>query len=318
MSESQKLFASVAGALIVHLLLLVLMLFMPLANSSDGFGGIKSRPAPREVTVLMGGLLDRIERPAAKMLPFVPTDSNPPDAAAPEKARFESDRNTRAASRLSPDAELPATAGPTLIGDNPLPQVSLAERDFSAGEKRAPSSSVPAAPAPSAFVPPALAGEKGELSAKDSMAADLNAKPFEIRESSPKSDAETPGTLVTEQRKSSANGKTTVEGADAVDAVSTPLGAYQKSVHDLISETWNRYRHENEGLVTWGMLKLQFVVDPTGGIRDLKITKNEANETLSEFTLRAIRDTELPPMPPQVIDAVGSDGLTIRYDIIIY
>lgn len=318
MSESQKLFASVAGALIVHLLLLVLMLFMPLANSSDGFGGIKARPAPREVTVLVGDLLDRIERPSAASLPFLPTDSNPPEATAPETARFESDRNTRAASRLKPDAELPATAGPTLIGDNPLPQISLAERDFLPGEMRAPSANTPAAPAPSAFTPPAPDGERGEISANAADAVEVNDKPFEIRDSSPQSDAESPGSLVIEQRKSSSNGRTTVEGADAVDAVSTPLGAYQKSVHDLIAETWNRYRHENEGLVTWGMLKLQFVVDHTGGIRDLKITKSEANETLSAFTLRAIRETELPPMPPQVIEAVGDEGLTIRYDIIIY
>lgn len=321
MSESQKLFASVAGALIVHLLLLVLMLFMPLANSRDGFGGVKARPAPREVTVLMGDLLDQVERRPAEALPFAATESNPPDAVAPALARYESDRNTSAASRLKPDEILPSTPGPTLVGGNPLPQVSLVEREYSPGETRAQAATAPAAAAPSAFLPPAPRderGERGEVAGDPSMTQRVDKNQDEIRESAPAADAETPGTFATEERQSSNNGNTTVAGDDAVDAISTPLGAYKKTVRDIISETWHRYRNEREGLVTWGMLKLEFVVSPTGEVRDLRITKNEANSTLSEFTLRAIRDSQLPPMPPQVIDSVGSEGLTIQYDIIIY
>lgn len=318
MSESQKLFASVAGALIVHLLLLVLMLFMPLANSRDGFGGIKVRPAPREVTVLMGDLLDRVERRPAEALPFAATESNPPEADAPALARYESDRNTSAASRLQPDEILPSTPGPTLVGGNPLPQVSLVEREYSPGETRAQAATAPAAAAPSAFLPPAPPDERGEMAGDPSPTRRVDKNQDEIRESAPAADAETPGTFATEERQSSNNGNTTVAGADAVDAISTPLGAYKKTVRDIISETWHRYRNEREGLVTWGMLKLEFVVSPTGEVRDLRITKNEANSTLSEFTLRAIRDSQLPPMPPQVINSVGAEGLTIQYDIIIY
>ncbi len=315
MSESQKLFASIAGALIVHLLLLVLMLFMPLAKSFDAFAGVKERPAPREVTVLMGDLLDRVERRRPDALPFAATEANRPEAVAPDRARYESDRNTRAASRLKPDEILPTTPGPTLIGDNPLPQVSLTERNYSPGESPAKGSDGAAASTPKAYLPPAPRDERGEVVAettRETRDAD------EIRESAPAAAAETDGTFATEERRNNANGSTTNEGPDAVDAMSTPLGAYKKTVRDAISDTWHRYRHEKEGLVTWGMLKLEFVVDPTGEVRDLRITKNEANSTLSEFTLRAIRDSKLPPMPPEVIQSVGSEGLTIQYDIIIY
>jgi len=71
-------------------------------------------------------------------------------------------------------------------------------------------------------------------------------------------------------------------------------------------------------LITWGILKLEFSVDRAGRVRDLQITKNEANAMLAEFSLRAIREAELPPMPAEVAESVGAKGLVIQYDIIIY
>ena len=113
--------ASLAGAFAAHLLLLLLVVALPRAHSAAS-AAAANRPAagPREVAVDLGELMKRLEReraeeeaakveakpepePPAPVRPFVATDTNRPEAAAPENAPFESDRNTSAASRLRPD-----------------------------------------------------------------------------------------------------------------------------------------------------------------------------------------------------------------------
>ena len=53
-------------------------------------------------------------------------------------------------------------------------------------------------------------------------------------------------------------------------------------------------------------------------MNNLQITKNEANAILAEFSIKAIREAKLPPMPDDVAKSVGAQGLVIHYDIIIY
>ncbi|MCB1205370.1 MAG: energy transducer TonB [Verrucomicrobiae bacterium] len=493
MSESQKLFASLSGALVAHLLLFFLVIVLP-GNSSIGSAAMRDRPreeGPREITVMMGDLMERLERewlekekeetpptPAEKLenaepapLPFVSTDLNAPEANAPEKARFESDRNTTAASRLRPNEELLQADTPTLAGDSPLPHLTLANRQYVEGplgslpsspaqrqatEASQSASSPPVVPTPSlpsdsrqetdlidpseALPSPPVNGESGTVGAetlatrtpgegstamaqgpehdaeprivpgfegKDSgeeatreksyllssertnapilpdrsegkdrlaagsgsgregkdepdplaretgegaMAADL---PTEAREGDPQEDeapaeavADSPPAKPTEtvaakpaeakpamnpaddslfapgfspeERQNVINGSLAKEGEDAVDAMATPMGRYKKAVRDAISSKWHEYRRKNADFVTWGILKLEFTVDSSGRVRDLEITKNEANAMLAEFSLRAIRDASLPPMPAEVAKSVGAKGLVIQYDIIIY
>lgn len=390
MSESQKMFASVSGAFIAHLFLLVLVLFLPRrpsADSSDQNGGKGDRP--REVTIVMGDLMERLERERIEKVPdpsrpeslaFVSTDLNPPERSAPKNARFESDRNTSAASRLRPDESLPQENTPTLAGTSPLPNLTLADRDYVAGAlDEAPASSAvasspvpPAERVPSKFFskprqteilsfdetgPREQGGETmvdsgmkrlargGATREKSHTVPDSEADSPKFRESSvPGDQAEPPlvGSLEaratapeepalptadaalfakgfsSEERQNVLNGSLAREGADAVDAIGTPLGKYKKAVRDVISAKWHEYRQKNADHVTWGILKLEFHVDAGGRVRDLQITKNEANAMLAEFSLRAIRESDLPPMPAEVAESVGTKGLVIQYDIIIY
>lgn len=446
MSESQKMFASVSGAFIAHLLLLVLILILPnTASVGSSNTRSQSRERPREVTVMMGDLMERPERerlekkpeppkpepPKVDSRPFVATDLNRPEATAPENARFESDRNTSAASRLRPDALLPQERdAPTLAGNNPLPHLTLANRDYQEGPldetSAGPTSATPVSAAAAAVAPPvppsppadgmpapveaeslseagegprpagatsdaptaAIPGNQGtdeeggtreksyrspdaEVASplirevpdgKDRLAVgdgsgregkdppDPLSPPTQqgamaagaegIRESVNESNEETSepsldnaaGTPMSrpadeglfakgfspEERQNVINGSLAKEGADAVDAIGTPMGKYKKAVRDVISAKWHEYRQKNADFVTWGILKLEFSVDARGKVHDLQITKNEANAMLAEFSLRAIRDARLPPMPAEVAESVGEKGLVIQYDIIIY
>ena len=382
MSESQKMFASVSGAFIAHLLLLVLVLLLPNATSVGSSAAREKNRAdrPREVTLLMGDLMERLERERIEKKPeppkpeppktdsraFVATDLNRPEAVAPENPRFESDRNTTAASRLRPDETLPQEKTPTLVGTRPLPNLTLADRDYVAGALDEPPAS-PAvammpAPAAGAFPAPASApaatdlpeprqaetlspnkpgretvadrtidpGMKGAeeegRDQPDPLASPTQegavsaapSQPLEKPMPRPADEALFSKGFSPEDRQNVINGSLMREGADAVDAIGTPMGKYKKAVRDVISAKWHEYRQKNVDLITWGILKLEFSVDRAGRVRDLQITKNEANAMLAEFSLRAIREAELPPMPAEVAESVGAKGLVIQYDIIIY
>ena len=96
------------------------------------------------------------------------------------------------------------------------------------------------------------------------------------------------------------------------------MGRYKKAVKDAIALKWHYFRREQADLVTWGTLKLQFNVSSAGEVRNVEITKNEANKVLVNFTMKAITEAEIPPMPGEVSGELGDEDLVIRYEIIIY
>ena len=125
MSGSQKMFASVSGAILAHLLVPLLVAAMPRLKSHGPTRNEEAKPRVREVTVRVDDWMARLERerppeekPAEPRVPearpFIGTDLNAPEEAAPKGARFESDRNTSAASRRLPDPSAPQVEGPTL------------------------------------------------------------------------------------------------------------------------------------------------------------------------------------------------------------
>ncbi|MDF1824525.1 MAG: hypothetical protein P1U68_07770 [Verrucomicrobiales bacterium] len=86
----------------------------------------------------MSDLMEQIEPELSPAIdqpkPFMSTDLNDPEAEAPEKARFESDRNTTAASELAPDPSQPQSDLPTTNGDSPLPYFALQNQEFTDGD----------------------------------------------------------------------------------------------------------------------------------------------------------------------------------------
>lgn len=373
MSEQHKLFASLSGALVVHLFFfLFVFVFLSTRSANSSSGSREDQPdadkKKREVTVLMSDLMEQITvdpAPPTITRTFVTTDLNLPEPVAPANAPYESDRNTSAASALSPDLSQRQDDGPTLKGNSRLPNLTLANRDFRDGDTPAVTPASPASsnenkvafevssrpsevihnqiegePTPNerkSFSDPKtdptasaekdhLASEGDDVSATGASAESLKKEPLSgtAEESSEMSNVESADNdldsenFQPEERQNVANGKSTKVGQDAVDAEETPLGRYKKEVRDVISAKWHRYRQDHADSVTWGILKLEFNVDQDGRVNNLQITKNEANAILVEFSLKAIREAKLPPMPVDVAESVGSRGLLIRYDIITY
>lgn len=139
------MFASVSGAVVAHVVLLILV-FVLLSTRSVGSAlrdeAMAPLPQPQEVVIVMEDFLEQIELERQEELeedppgpkPFIDTELNRPEANAPENARFESDRNTTAASELAPDPNLPQENLPTTRGESPLPYFELQNREYTDGE----------------------------------------------------------------------------------------------------------------------------------------------------------------------------------------
>lgn len=196
MSEQQKVFASLSGAFVVHLVLLILI-FVLLSTRSVGSSLRQAPEAPepkqQEVVIMMSDLMDQIELEKPEPLnlpkPFMDTDLNAPEAETPENAQFESDRNTTAASELAPDPNFPGVALPTTRGDSPLPYFELQNREYTEGEFDQPPTStgasapavVPAGalrpPRPDAAMTDAAPGEETEPGESDEAVEGVDTPP---------------------------------------------------------------------------------------------------------------------------------------------
>jgi outer membrane biosynthesis protein TonB len=109
---------------------------------------------------------------------------------------------------------------------------------------------------------------------------------------------------------------------DAVDAEGSPKGKYIRAVTSQVEKKWHLYRALRRDMVSPGSLKVEFYVNSKGKVENLRIVNDRESTTLlSEFTVRAIRDAEIPPMPREVMDMLpimDKQRLKIEYNVLIY
>jgi outer membrane biosynthesis protein TonB len=109
---------------------------------------------------------------------------------------------------------------------------------------------------------------------------------------------------------------------DAADAEASPKGKYIRSVTSQVEKKWHLYRALRRDMVSPGSLQVEFYVNAKGKVENLRIVNDRESTTLlSEFTVRAIRDAEIPAMPREVIDLLpimDKQRLKIEYNVLIY
>jgi outer membrane biosynthesis protein TonB len=106
-------------------------------------------------------------------------------------------------------------------------------------------------------------------------------------------------------------GNITNRGISAVNALGTPLGRYQKIVADSIGSRWYTYVKQKGDLINIGTLRLRFVVDRSGRVKDLKITENSSNESFANVCVQSVLEAHLPPIPEDVANTLPPEGLEI-------
>ena len=114
-----------------------------------------------------------------------------------------------------------------------------------------------------------------------------------------------------QKQRTNIAGNITNHGISSVNALGTPLGRYQKIVADSIGSRWYTYVEQKRDLINIGTLRLSFVVDPSGRVKDLKVTENSSNEAFASVCVQSVLEAHLPPIPEEVVKSLPPEGLEV-------
>ncbi len=241
-------------------------------------------------------------KPAAKMVaearPMTTPLSRLLDEADKELAREDKNRlsiELKKAELVTPQAGLPA----------PQPQVQAQlPRDTPPPTPQAPA---PASPAREMAQTPPAPQEKPVAKALPVMSEPLERPPPGMQDPN----AYVPYTRTTRTKSTISNRG----DVPSVDAIESPKGRYTRQVEGQISKLWHRYSSFRRDSGP-GRVELTFYVTKKGKVVGLVIQDDkQSNVTLTEFSLRAVRNAEIPPMPADVYPELPEfDPERLRFD----
>ena len=277
-------------ALLVAILIHLLVAFLLAAFSGFFSPALPTPEKPVELT-----FMDLSPTSNSKNSAFIETDESK-KAPEPKDKTFESNANSIGASELAAAGQMPL---PSQTGkDQPL--MDFENQQYSLDSKGAQAQQKPAsqqkAAQPAAQPEPITAAEQFALLTQKSAAA-LDAA---AATSQPQS------AYRRQKQRTNIAGNITNHGISSVNALGTPLGRYQKIVADSIGSRWYTYVEQKRDLINIGTLRLSFVVDPSGRVKDLKVTENSSNEAFASVCVQSVLEAHLPPIPEEVVNIVAA------------
>jgi len=282
-------------ALLVAILIHLLVAFLLAAFSGFFSPALPTPEKPVELT-----FMDLSPTSNSKNSAFIETDESK-KAPKPKDKTFESNANSIGASELAAAGQMPL---PSQTGkDQPL--MDFENQQYSLDSKGAQAQQKPAsqqkAAQPAAQPEPITAAEQFALLTQKSAAA-LDAA---AATSQPQS------AYRRQKQRTNIAGNITNHGISSVNALGTPLGRYQKIVADSIGSRWYTYVEQKRDLINIGTLRLSFVVDPSGRVKDLKVTENSSNEAFASVCVQSVLEAHLPPIPEEVVKSLPPEGLEV-------
>jgi outer membrane biosynthesis protein TonB len=262
---------------------------------------------------------------------------------APEKAPFESDQNSKAATELPATGTVPL---PTQEGIT-QPNLELANQKYTPGEQPASPAGNPVPPHPA--TPPAPEQPKPESTPAPTATPHSSATPQptppippppnsvkllelpkeqpsphpSVPQTSPTSPASPTGEQGSKKGYQPETRQTVVYGSisnnpgrSSVDAKATPLGKYKKTVSTAIGSRW--YYYEEEMSPPIGNISVSFKVTTSGKVADLHVISSTSNSALTDCSLRSIMEAKIPPIPPDVAAALQNGSLEMDFSFTIY
>jgi hypothetical protein len=285
----------VLWALLVAILIHLLVAFF-LAAFSGFFS--PALPAPEKPVELT--FMDLSPTSASKNSAFIETEDK--KAPEPKDKTFESNANSIGASELAAAGEMPL---PSQEGkDRPLMdletnQYSLDSKGAQAQQNPASEQNAQAAAQPAA--PITAAEQFALLTQKSAAALDAANASSQVRSAYRR-----------QKEKTHIAGNITNRGIASVNALGTPLGRYQKIVADSIGSRWYTYVDQKRDLINIGTLRLDFVVDRSGRVKNLKVTENSSNQAFASVCVQSVMEAHLPPIPADVAQSLPPQGLEVE------
>jgi outer membrane biosynthesis protein TonB len=289
--DTRMVFWALLVAILIHLLVAFLL---------AAFGGFFSPALPMPEKPVELTFMDLPPASASKNSAFVETDESK-KAPEPKDKTFESNANSIGASELAAAGQMPL---PSQTGkDQPL--MDLENQQYSLDSKGAQAQQKPAsqqkAAQPAAQPEPVTAAEQFALLTQKSAAA-LDAAAASSQAQS---------AYRRQKQRTNIAGNITNRGISSVNALGTPLGRYQKIVADSIGSRWYTYVEQKRDLINIGTLRLSFVVDPSGRVKNLKVTQNSSNEAFASVCVQSVLEAHLPPIPEEVVNTLPPEGLEV-------
>jgi len=290
--DARMILWALLAAILIHLLVAFL-----LAAFSGFFS--PSLPAPEKPVELT--LMDLSPASMAKNSAFIETDESK-KAPEPKDKTFESNANSIGASELAAAGELPL---PSQAGkDQPFMDFetnphSLETKGAQPQQNAASQQNAPPAAQPAA---PITAAEQFALLTQKSAAA-LDAATASSQAQS---------AYRRQKQRTNIAGNITNRGISSVNALGTPLGRYQKIVADSIGSRWYTYVDQKRDLINIGTLRLRFVIDRSGRVKNLKVTENSSNEAFASVCVQSVLEAHLPPIPEDVGQNLPPEGLEVE------
>ncbi len=258
---------------------------------------------------------------------YLETHSDQATEKAPQKARFESDKNTRAASELPATGKAPL---PTLDGKQ-AEGLQFRDREYSPGKESGgspPSTAASARPsqtqqehvsrggtvvAPPAVPIPILKPKDHSEENPQGSKAQSPSMPSLYRPPSP---ADQPG-YQSETRVVRIDGNISNRGMAATDVIATPLGRYKKLLSNAIGARWYYLVQRDMDMYRIGTVAIRFRVSQRGKVELIKVVSNTSNELLAATSIQSITDAEMPPIPPDVAASLHNGRIEVDYSFSI-
>jgi TonB family protein len=115
-------------------------------------------------------------------------------------------------------------------------------------------------------------------------------------------------------KKSALAGSISNKGKSSVDAADTPAGRYMARVGDAVSQKFHPACQKNRGKLTYGVVRVEFDINPRGGRENLRILDDsQSNAAMQDLVLGAILDADVPPLPKELSEYLIGERLHITY-----
>lgn len=346
--ERKRLWLAIIASLLVHVLV---ALSLAVLNSGAAVP-LPDNDKPLELT-----MMDLPDAPAAAPVRTTPqymeTDPARETKEEPTEKDFESNANSRAASTqpASGDAPLPSQEGKdrpfidlqtqqsSLPSEAAVPQppppptpVAVATATPRMETPRPTVSQAPSAtPKQTPLPEPLETPEPEKLAMLTSTPPPALRDAQEVTESTPPEMTPTATPIVSrpvpprpvsifqrEQTQTRIRGRIGDRGASAVNAVSTPLGRYQKAVSDAIGSRWYSYMKSKLDLVSVGTAVVSAEVDPRGQVTNLRVVSNSANEAFANVCLQSFQEAEIAPIPPDLVATLPDGKMQLEFTFTTY
>lgn len=122
-----------------------------------------------------------------------------------------------------------------------------------------------------------------------------------------------------ETRKSQREGGALAKNYAAFDAENSPIGRYRKEVSAAIERAWQMRMFNSREFMSFNVkIQVEFTLNRYGTVQNLRTSKRGKNAVLTNETLNAVLEADIPEMPQSVVDQLDGGDLPCQFNFRIH